>query len=93
MLFRSAAKHGGKGVQGWRKLHLGVDETGVIVAQVLTKSNLDDAATGISLIDEVNSKIKTVIADGAYDTRAFYASVETRGASRRPSRQDSDDRR
>ncbi len=52
----------------------------MIVAQVLTDSNVDDARTGILLIDEVKSKIKTVIADGAYDTRTFYASAESRGA-------------
>jgi len=76
----AAVKHGGKGIQGWRKLHLGVDETGTIVAQALTNSNVDDATTGISLINEVNSKIKTVIADGAYDTRSLYAAAESRGA-------------
>ena len=76
----AAVKHGGNGIQGWRKLHLGVDETGVIVAQVLTNSNVDDSVTGIDLIDDVSSKIKTVIGDGAYDTRAFYASAESKGA-------------
>ncbi len=76
----AAVKHGGKGIQGWRKLHLGVDENGAIVAQALTNANVDDATTGISLIDEVNSKIKTVIADGAYDTGSFYAAAESRGA-------------
>ena len=34
----AAAKHGGKGKRGWKKLHLGVDGSGVIVAQVLTRS-------------------------------------------------------
>ncbi len=43
----AAVKHGGNGIQGWRKLHLGVDQTGVIVAQALTSSTVDDAATGI----------------------------------------------
>jgi hypothetical protein len=27
----AAAKHGGKGIRGWKKLHLGVDGDGVIV--------------------------------------------------------------
>ncbi len=30
----AAAKHGGRGIQGWRKLHLGVDEAGTIVARL-----------------------------------------------------------
>lgn len=76
----AAAKHGGKGIQGWRKLHLGVDETGMIVAQALTNSNVDDAVTGTKLIDKVSSKIKMVIGDGAYDSRTFYAAAEGRSA-------------
>ena len=31
-----AAKHGGHGRRGWKKLHLGVDRLGVIVAHALT---------------------------------------------------------
>ena len=34
----AAAKHGGKGKRGWRKLHIGVGGSGAIVAQVLTAS-------------------------------------------------------
>ncbi len=29
----AAVKHGGKGIRGWKKLHLGVDGDGVIVGQ------------------------------------------------------------
>jgi hypothetical protein len=32
----AAAKHGGRGRRGWRKLHLGADQSGVIQAQILT---------------------------------------------------------
>ncbi len=39
----------------------------------------DDAATGINSIGDVSSNTRAVIADGAYDTRAFYASVESKG--------------
>jgi len=76
----AAVKHGGKGIQGWRKLHLGVDETGVIVTQALTDANADDATTAIDLLDEVAAKVKTVISDSAYDTRPFYAAVASSGA-------------
>ena len=31
----AAAKHGGRGRRGWKKLHLGVDRSGVIVARAL----------------------------------------------------------
>ncbi len=46
-----------------KKLYLGVNETGLTVARALTTSTVDDAITGVNLIDEVNSKIKTVIGD------------------------------
>ncbi len=36
----AAAKHGGKGRRGWKKLHLGVDGSGAIIAQVLTDGNV-----------------------------------------------------
>ena len=32
----ATVKHAGRGIRGWRKLHLGVDGGGAIVAQALT---------------------------------------------------------
>ena len=56
----AAAKHGGKGFQGWKKLHLGVDAHGVIVAHELTDSHADDAKTGIELIQRLDAEIASV---------------------------------
>ncbi len=58
----AAAKHGGKGKRGWKKLHLGVDASGVILAQVLTNGDVDDAVTGLRLIDEVGRDIASITA-------------------------------
>ena len=68
----AAAKHGGRGRRGWKKLHLGVDGAGVIIAHALTDANIDDATTGIDLIEAVVDDIARVTADAAYDTVAFY---------------------
>ncbi len=76
----AAAKHGGKGKRGWKKLHLGVDASEVILAYVLTNGNVDDAVTGLSLIDEVGSDIARFTADTAYDTIAVYDAATARGA-------------
>jgi len=76
----AAAKHGARGERGWRKLHLGVDAAGVIVAQALTDGNADDATTGIRLIDEVADDIERITADAAYDTLAIYDAGADRGA-------------
>ncbi|MCP3915309.1 MAG: IS5 family transposase [bacterium] len=77
----AAAKHGGNGKRGWKKLHPGVDEAGVIVAQLLTESNIDDATNGEKLIDAVVGPIARVIGDAAYDTVSMYESANGRGAA------------
>ena len=76
----AAATHGGRGRRGWRKLHLGVDGSRVIVACALTEPTADDAITGISLVDEVDGHLTRVTADPAYDTLAFYGAAGARGA-------------
>jgi hypothetical protein len=45
----AAAKHDKRGKRGWRKLHIGVDKDGQIVAQILTSSSVDDSRTGIKI--------------------------------------------
>ena len=76
----AAAKHGGRGTRGWKKLHLGVDPTGLIVAHALTDATGDDATTGVELIEAVTGALPRVTADGAYDTVAFYDAAGARGA-------------
>ena len=68
----AAATHGGRGRRGWRKLHLGVDGSRVIVACALTEPTADDAIPGISLVDEVDGHLTRVTADPADDTLACY---------------------
>ena len=76
----AAAKHGGRGTRGWKKLHVGVDHTGVIVAHALTDATGDDATTGVALIEAVNGALTRVTADAAYDTVAFYDAAGARAA-------------
>ena len=74
-------KHGSRGQRGWKKLHLGVDRSGVIVAHTLTDSTVDDATTGIAMIEALDADIARVTADAAYDTIAFYDTADGRGAT------------
>lgn len=76
----AAAKHGERGRRGWKKLHLGVDGSGTIVAHTLTDGKTDDAPTGLVLIETVDVDISCVTADGAYDTVAIYEAADVRGA-------------
>jgi IS5 family transposase len=77
----AAAKHGGHGKRGWKKLHLGVDRSGVIVAHALTEATVDDATAAIGLIEAVDAGIASVTGDAAYDSMAFYDAACARGAS------------
>ncbi len=77
----AAAKHGKRGKRGWKKLHLGVDRAGVIVAQAVTEPTADDATTGVGLVENVGGKVASVTADTAYDTIAFYDAAAAQGAT------------
>jgi hypothetical protein len=74
----AAAKYGGRGRRGWKKLHLGVDRSGVIVAEVLTDGDVNDAKMALDLIDEVKCDVRSITADAAYDTLAIYYAAAAR---------------
>jgi IS5 family transposase len=76
----AAAKYGGRARRGWKKLHLGVDRTGMIVAQALTHGSADDAKTALDLIGSIEGDIESLTADAAYDTRAIYDASAERDA-------------
>ena len=77
----AAAKHGGRGRRGWRKLHLGVDQSGVILVHTLTEDTGDDATTALDLLNAVEGPLVRVTADAAYDTVAVYETAGARGAT------------
>jgi hypothetical protein len=51
------------GRRGWKKLHLGVDRTGRIVAQAFTHGSADHARVALDLIDSIEGDIETLTAD------------------------------
>ena len=77
----AAAKHGGRGRRGWRKLHLGVDQSGVIRVHTLTEETGEDATTALDLLTAVDGPLVRVTADAAYDTVAVYETAGARGAT------------
>ena len=50
---------GDGGGEAGKKLHLGVARSGVIVARALTEASVDDATTGITLIEAVDGRPRT----------------------------------
>jgi len=77
----ATAKHGRNGRRSWRKLHLGVDASGIIVAEIVTDGNADDAAEVPKLLRQIDGEISLFVADAAYDTRPVYRALKKRGAT------------
>jgi transposase len=75
----AAVKHGGHGKRAWKKLHLAVDRSGTIVAEVLTNGNADDARAALGLMNEMDD-VASFTADAAYDTTAIYDAAVASGA-------------
>lgn len=63
-------KHGQEKRRIWRKLYLAVDDgTHEVICADLSLNNVTDAEAFPGLIRQTHRKIRTVCADGAYDTR------------------------
>ena len=73
--------HGGRGRRGWRKLHRGVAQSGVIRVHTLTEATGDDATTALDLLTAVDGPLVRVTADAASDTVAVYETATARGAT------------
>jgi hypothetical protein len=74
------AKHGAKSRRTWRKLHLAVDAaSGMIVAQTLTDQDTDDPSQVAPLLDQIDTSIGRVTADGAYDGAPTYQTIAAHG--------------
>ena len=67
--------------RSWRKLHLGIDGDGYIIASALTDKIADDASVGVLILEQIEGIIARFTADGAYDSRPMYEALAAAGAS------------
>jgi Transposase DDE domain len=68
-------KHGEKKCKRWKKLHIGVDDRGQIIASTLTESHEQDPSQVPELLSQVDRDIDRFIGDGIYDQEPVYAAV------------------
>ena len=69
--------------RAWRKLHLAVDaDSGEIVASDLTARRTHDCIQVPTLLEQIAGPIASVLADGAYDSKAVYEAAHERGEGR-----------
>jgi len=56
----------------WRLMHMASDGSDLeIITVSLTGNNISDSKAGIKLMDQLSCPIKTIAADGAYDSKGF----------------------
>ncbi|MEL7224169.1 MAG: IS5 family transposase [Cyanobacteria bacterium J06576_12] len=77
-----ARKHGVSKRRTWLKLHVGIDEeTGEILAAVVTPNSTGDSEVLGELLDEIDNELEQVSADGAYDCSYVYDYIDERDAT------------
>ena len=69
-------KHGEKKVRRWKKLHIGVNARGRIVASTVTESHEQDPSQVPELLSQVDDVIDRFIGDGIFDQAPVYIAVE-----------------
>ena len=69
-------KHGEKKRKAWKKLHIGIDDQGQIVASTVTESHEQAPSQVPGLLDQIDQEIDRFIGDGIYDQAPVYAVVE-----------------
>jgi hypothetical protein len=70
-------KHGEKKQKRWKKLHIGADGQGQIIASTVTESHEQDPSQVPALLSQVERGIARFIGDGLDDQAPVYAAVET----------------
>jgi transposase len=69
--------------RAWRKMHLAVDAgTGEIVASDLTGRRTSDGTQVPALLRQIDNRVASVCADGAYDTAGVYEAAQEQGQGR-----------
>jgi len=66
-------KHGEETHKRWKKLHIGVDAQGHIVASAVTESHAQDPAHVPEQLSHIEREIDRFIGDGMYDKDPVYA--------------------
>jgi Transposase DDE domain len=69
-------KHGEKPHKRWKKLHIGADAQGQIVASTLPESHEQDPSQVPELLAQVDHRVDRFIGDGIFDQAPVYTAVE-----------------
>jgi hypothetical protein len=77
-------QHGWSKRRTWRKFHLSVDaESGEVQAAMLSTAGVTDAEMVAPMLAQVAAPIASVAADGGYDKRKVYTTLQARAPTAR----------
>jgi len=65
-------QHGVSKRRKWKKIHIGIDETGEIRVSEITDNDCHDSEEAKSLVDQEKAHINKLVGDGGYDRRRVY---------------------
>ena len=68
-------KHGNHKRRGWRKLHIAVDNEGLLRSCSITNEGRKDASEAGRLLKDFRGNMRSFTVDGGYNERGVYASV------------------
>lgn len=76
--------HGKSKRRIWRKLHLGIDAaSGEIQAVTVSENSVSDDEMAATLLAQIEPPLAALAADGSYDKRKVYTSLQTRAPNAR----------
>jgi hypothetical protein len=70
-----AQKHGERKCKRWKKLHIGVDAQGQILASTVTENHVPDPSHVPELLTQIARELERFIGDGMYDKEPVYTAV------------------
>ena len=75
-------QHGWSKRRTWRKIHLSVDAaSGEVQAAMLSTAGVSDAEMVEPMLAQIDEPLERLTADGAYDKRAVYASMQAHASA------------
>jgi len=78
-----AKKHGEKKRKHWKKLYIGVDDEGQILASCITDGHEQDPSQVPELLSQIDQEVDCFVADGIYDQAPVYDAIEDHSSGAR----------
>jgi len=71
-------KHKTKVRRAWRKAHVMIDDSGMVISADLTENTVSDASAVPGMLSEVDENVETFLGDGAYDQEPLHEYLESK---------------